>query len=118
MKYRKRRFWDTEKDEWAYHRFGGDIAIGIIDKNQEDMFEGDIVLCKALSSETRVVIEDIRDVPAPILWKAVYKDKASLEIIGNRCQNPELYEEVKKEMNNKLKKPKAKRQTASQIQEM
>jgi len=63
---------------------------GLKDKNDKQMFEGDILKRPSLrlgGPETRLLINDIRKIDRIVLWVNEW------EIIGNIHDNPELMEE-------------------------
>ena len=65
---------------------------GLKDKNNKEIYEGDICKCRGLGTIKTVVVEDIRQIPVQVsAWPTIYgKGNGECEIIGNIYQNPEL----------------------------
>ena len=86
--------WDLFKENYdcrflATNDFIIEQYIGRIDKNGNEIYESDIVRCKALDTMEDVVIESIIHIPMQLSWVNCYKD-ASIEVIGDIHNNLEF----------------------------
>ncbi len=79
-------------------------AIGRIDKNKQEIFEGDIVDCTRYKGEEiyRVVIKDISSIPQEMFGSSL----DYIEVVGNIFENRHLipkkvYDDIFKELNEK-----------------
>jgi hypothetical protein len=79
-----------------YERYTEDFEIqqytGLKDKNNKEIYEGDICKCRGLGTIETVIVKDIRQIPVQVsAWPTIYgKENGECEVIGNIYQNPEL----------------------------
>lgn len=79
----------TEK---CFDNFSIQQYTGLKDKNNKEIYEGDICKCRGLGTIETVIVKDIRQIPVQVsAWPTIYgKENGECEVIGNIYQNPEL----------------------------
>lgn len=103
MREIKFRAWDVVDKKWAEddyleiwlkhpHRLKVMQFTSLKDKNGKEIWEGDIVKCRGLSTVENVLVEDIMNIPVQITaWPSAYgKGNGDCEVIGNIFENPKL----------------------------
>lgn len=92
----------TDRDEFFVMHVGDEPILmqftGLLDKNKEEIYEGDVVVTERISGgnikgiivwkRARFLVEGIQ--PAPQKEWQIYENMLRYEVIGNIYENPEL----------------------------